>query len=87
MEYDLQNGATSNEKPTTGKQKRQQKALKEQHKDRDHSVQQSIESGKAVEVDAVKIIPKSEYVMPPFVPGYINVDGLTEKGSEIKSES
>jgi|EP01049_Picozoa_sp_SAG25_P014332 hypothetical protein len=50
------------------------------HQKRDTSVQDLIQdavnSGKPIEIDSVGIVRKEDYVMPPFVKGYISVDGL-----------
>ena len=80
LDYDLQGGGTSNEKPKTGAQKRKEKMLKKQHADRDTSIQDMISdalsTGKPIEIDAAEVITASEYKMPPLAPGYIHVDGL-----------
>lgn len=82
LDYDLQNGGTSNEKPLTGKQKRQQKAVKAEQPERDNSMQELIAGGGPLEIDAVSVVPASEYVMPPFVKGCIDT---TQKDDELKS--
>ena len=86
LDYDLQNGGASNEKPKTGKEKRREKKLKEQQGERDTSVAEDIKAGKA-EMDVVSIARKEDYKMPAFVPGYISLEGLTEAEPEAeKSE-
>ena len=84
LEYDLQNGGSSNEKPKTGKERRKEKKAKEQQGKRDTSVAEGIKVGKT-EMDAVSVVRKEDYKMPAFVSGYISLEGLTETEGE-KSE-
>jgi hypothetical protein len=90
LDYDLSNGGTSNEKPLTGKQKRKQKQMKKKVEKRDTGVQDLIQdavnSGKPIEIDSVGIVRKEDYVMPPFVKGYISVEGLVPPEPEPEPE-
>ena len=74
MEYDLQTS-----KPLTNKQKRQQKQTLKEHKalrgSMNDQFKEAMESGKPLEIDCAKIVKGSDYKLPPFVKGYINVDG------------
>ena len=74
LEYDLQTS-----KPLTNKQKRQQKQTLKEHKayrgSMNEQFKEAMESGKPLEIDCAKIVKGSDYKLPPFVKGYINVDG------------
>jgi hypothetical protein len=73
LNYDLHNGATTTEKPLTGKQKRKQrrrKALKKRDTSFQDFVQESIKTGNPLEIDCAKVI-KGEYKLPPFVKGHV----------------
>ena len=52
LDYDLQNGGSSNEKPMTNKEKRKVKALKKQQPKRDTTmqdqIQEALETGKPI---------------------------------------
>ena len=90
LDYDLSNGASSNEKPLTGKQKRKQKQQKKNVVKRDTSVkdfiQDALTTAKPLEMDCVGVVRKEDYVMPPFVKGYISVDGLVPSEPEPEPE-
>ncbi len=83
LDYDLQNGGASNEKPKTGKEKRKEKASKKQS--RDLSVRDAIESGDVVELDTARVI--TDYQLPPLMPGYICADGVTEHARQEAAEA
>ena len=73
LDYDLDNGATSNEKPLTGKERRKVKKVKQQVQGQKRQV------CKQTEIDSAVVIPQGEYKMAPVVPGYISVDGMDFK--------
>jgi hypothetical protein len=83
LDYDLAqgDGSSSNEKPPTGKQKRKLKQAKKQHesvaqhREMNRTIQDALESGKPLEIDCAKVVPATEYEMPPFIKGHIAVDG------------
>ena len=82
LDYDLSNGAASNEKPKSGAQKRKAKRLKESQAKRDTSFQDQIKTalkeGRPIEIDCASVVKEADYKMPPFVPGYISLDGLVD---------
>ena len=88
LDYDLQNGASSNEKPPTGKEKRKQKQIKKQQqpikRDLTEQIQDAVKTGKRLEIDCAKVLKSDEYTMPPFIEGHIEVDGA--KLEEIEFE-
>jgi hypothetical protein len=81
LDYDLAqgDGSASNEKPLTGKQKRQQKQVKKTHepvkRELNETIQDALETGKSLEIDCAQVLTAEEYEMPPFIKGYIEVDG------------
>ena len=83
LDYDLSNGAESNEKPLTGKQKRQRKKALAKQTNRDTSVQDMIQAalkeGKPLEIDCAHVIKKEDYVLPPLMKGYISTEGVLEQ--------
>ena len=83
LDYDLQNGGVSNEKPKTGKQKRKEKASKKQS--RDLSVRDAIESGEVVELDTAHVI--ADYQLPPLIPVIGRVRGVTRIQLIVKNDS
>jgi hypothetical protein len=90
LDYDLSNGAESNEKQLTGKQKRQRKkALADQPK-RDTSIQdmiaEAVKSGKPLEIDSAQVVKKEDYAMAPLVKGYISTEGILEQLEEQEEE-
>eukprot|EP01047_Picozoa_sp_COSAG01_P094578 COSAG01_NODE_25461_length_741_cov_1.606202_2_plen_147_part_00 len=88
LNYDLSEGAT-NEKPLTGKQKRKRKQKQKQMPKRDTSmqdcIQDALKTGKPLEIDGAKVID-GEYELPPFVQGYISVDGMQAQQAEQQAE-
>ena len=58
---------------------------------RDNSVQDliqdAVKSAKPIEIDSVGIVRKEDYVMPPFMNGYISVDGLAPPEPEPEPEA
>ena len=74
LDYDLSNGGETNEKPLSGKQKRQRKKALAKLPKRDTSVQDMIEealkTGKPMEVDCAQVV--KDYKMAPLMPGYIS---------------
>ena len=81
LDYDLSQGegSASNEKPLTGKQKRQQKQVKKQQepvkRELNETIQDALKTGKSLEIDCAQVVTADEYEMPPFIKGYIEVDG------------
>ena len=81
LDYDLAQGegSASNEKPLTGKQKRQQKQVKKTHdpvkRELNETIQNALETGKPLEIDCAQVIKAEEYEIPPFMKGHIEVDG------------
>ena len=83
LDYDLQHGGSSNEKPKTSKEKRQ---LKKTQKDQvpikreiNKTIQHALANGEFLEIDSAKVIKAEDYVMPPMMKGAINVDGAQLK--------
>ena len=90
LDYDL-----STSKPKTGREKRKQKrdAQAGQCKaiERGQWLQQKLENAEQLELDVGKVIPAVEYVMPPFVKGHIECDGMEvaaqiEDWEEVKKD-
>ena len=81
LDYDLAQGegSASNEKPLTGKQKRQQKQVKKTQepvkRELNDTIQDALETGKSLEIDCAQVVKAEEYEMPPFIKGHIEVDG------------
>ena len=81
LDYDLAqgDGSASNEKPLTGKQKRQQKQVKKTQepvkRELNETIQDALETGKSLEIDCAQVVKAEEYEMPPFIKGHIEVDG------------
>ena len=81
LDYDLSQGggSASNEKPLTGKQKRQQKQQKKERepvkRELNQTIQDALETGKRIEIDCAKVVKADDYEMPPFIQGHIEVDG------------
>ena len=94
LDYDLAQGegSASNEKPLTGKQKRQQKQVKKTQepvkRELNETIQDALETGKSLEIDCAQVVTADEYEMPPFIKGYIEVDGnaVAEQIQELESE-
>ena len=94
LDYDLAqgDGSASNEKPLTGKQKRQQKQVKKTHepvkRELNETIQDALETGKSLEIDCAQVLTADEYEMPPFIKGHIEVDGhaVAEHIQELESE-
>ena len=82
LDYDLANGGSTNEKPKSGAQKRKAKRVKEAQAQRDTSfqdhIQAALKEGKPIEIDCASVVKEADYKMPPFVPGYISLDGLVD---------
>jgi len=82
LDYDLAQGegSASNEKPLTGKQKRQQKQQKKEQepvkRELNQTIQDALETGKRIEIDCAKVVKAGDYEMPPFIQGHIEVDGV-----------
>ena len=80
LDYDLAEGATSNEKPLTGKEKRRQKQVKKEHVpvEREFSkhIKEALKQGKRLEIDSAQVVRAEDYVEPPKMKGYINADGV-----------
>ena len=81
LDYDLSQGGggASNEKPLTGKQKRQKKQGKKKQepvkRELNQTIQDALETGKPLEIDCAKVVKAEDYEMPPFMKGHIEVDG------------
>ena len=81
LDYDLAQGegSASNEKPLTGKQKRQQKQVKKTRepvkRELNETIQDALKTGKPLEIDCAQVVKAEEYEMPPFIKGHIEVDG------------
>ena len=85
LDYDLATSkeSSSNEKPLTNKEKRQQKRNLKQQKEQqvkrtctiNDQLKDALDSGKSLEIDCAQVIKGSDYKMPPFVKGHIEVDG------------
>ena len=89
LDYDLQHGGSSNEKPKTSKEKRQ---LKKTQKDQvpitreiNKTIQHALANGEFLEIDSAKVVKAEDYVMPPMMKGAINVDGALFK-SKLEPE-
>jgi flagellar biosynthesis/type III secretory pathway M-ring protein FliF/YscJ len=82
LDYDLSQGegSASNEKPLTGKQKRQQKQQKKEQepvkRELNQTIQDALETGKRIEIDCAQVVKAEDYEMPPFIKGHIEVDGV-----------
>ena len=89
LNYDLSEGAHTNEKPLTGKQKRKQKQKQKQMPKRDTSmqdcIQDALKTGKPLEIDGAKVV-EGEYELLPFVQGYISVDGLQAEQAQTAEQ-
>ena len=94
LDYDLAQGegSASNEKPLTGKQKRQQKQVKKTRepvkRELNETIQDALETGKSLEIDCAQVVTADEYEMPPFIKGYIEVDGnaVAEQIQELEPQ-
>ena len=79
LDYDLQNGGESNEKPLTGKEKRKmKKAQKKQvpiKREVNEMIQDALDNAKQLEIDCGRVLKAEDYVMPPHMKGYVCVDG------------
>jgi hypothetical protein len=85
LDYDLQNGGASSEKPMTGAQKRKAKKVKAQQPERNTTLRDALRSGELVEIDGVRVIPQEEFQQAPFVEGYISLDGMAvQKGADAE---
>ena len=93
LDYDLAQGegSASNEKPLTGKQKRQQKQVKKQQepvkRELNETIQDALETGKSLEIDCAQVVKAEEYKMPPFIKGHIEVDGNVVAQAVAQEES
>jgi hypothetical protein len=82
LDYDLAQGegSASNEKPMTGKQKRQQKQQKKGRepvkRELNQTIQDALKTGKRIEIDCAQVVKAEDYEMPPFIKGHIGVDGV-----------
>ena len=94
LDYDLAQGegSASNEKPMTGKQKRQQKQQKKGRepvkRELNQTIQDALKTGKRIEIDCAQVVKAEDYEMPPFIKGHIGVDGvkLTAVAEQIQDE-
>ena len=91
LDYDLQHGGSSNEKPKTSKEKRQlKKTQKEQvpiKREINETIQHALANGEFLEIDSAKVVKAEDYVMPPMMKGAINVDGaLFQSKLELEPE-
>lgn len=77
LDYDLANGASSNEKPKSGAEKRKAKRLKQMQGERDTSIAKAIQSGTS-ELSTISVVPQDEFTPAPFVKGYISLDGMLD---------
>jgi len=84
LDYDLATSkeSSSNEKPLTNKEKRQQKRNLKQQKEQvkrtctiNEQLKEALDSGQPLELDCAQVIKGSDYKMPPFIKGHIEVDG------------
>ena len=81
LDYDLQHGGHTSEKPKTNKQKREfRRAQKELDvapvkREINETIKDALANAKPLEVDAVRVVRAEDYVMPPMMKGAINVDG------------
>ena len=82
LDYDLatSDGAASNEKPLTGKEKRRLKQAKQEHvpieRELTKQIQEALKEGKRLEIDSAQVVRVEDYVEPPKMKGYINADGV-----------
>ena len=82
LDYDLSQGigSASNEKPLTGKQKRQKKQGKKKQepvkRELNQTIQDALKTGKRIEIDCAQVVKAEDYEMPPFIKGHIGVDGV-----------
>ena len=82
LDYDLatSEGAASNEKPLTGKEKRRLKQAKQEHvpieRELTKQIKQALKEGKCLEIDCAQVVRREEYIEPPKMKGYINMDGV-----------
>ena len=91
LDYDLQTGGHSHEKPLTGKERRKQKQAK---KDRvpvkrqlNEQIQDALKTGKRLEIDCARVIKAEDYEAPPPMEGHIEIDNNGEElvnASEVK---
>ena len=94
LDYDLAQGegSANNEKPLTGKQKRQQKQQKKERepvkRELNQTIQDALKTGKRIEIDCAQVVKAEDYEMPPFIKGHIEVDGvkLTAVAEQIQDE-
>ena len=56
LDYDLQNGGASSEKPVTGSQKRKAKKLKAQQPERDTTLRDALRSGDAQRIRLLQTV-------------------------------
>ena len=85
LDYDLATSkeSSSNEKPLSNKEKRHQKRNLKQQKEQqvkrtctiNEQLKEALDSGKPLEIDCAQVIRGSDYKMPPFIKGHIEVDG------------
>ena len=82
LDYDLatSDGAASNEKPLTGKEKRRLKQAKQEHvpieRELTKQIQEALKEGKRLEIDSAHVVRAEDYNEPPKMKGYINADGV-----------
>ena len=84
LDYDLQHGGQTSEKPKTSKQKRELKRVQKEQaapvkREINETIKDALANAKPLEVDAVRVVRAEDYVMPPMMKGAINVDGAAFK--------
>ena len=79
LDYDLNQGGSSNEKPLTNKEKRKQKQAKKAQppvtREFEEQLKSKLENGEFLEFECAKVVKGGDYVMPPMMQGAVNVDG------------
>ena len=79
LDYDLNQGGSSNEKPLTNKEKRKQKQAKKAQppvtREFEEQLKSKLENGEFLEFECAKVVKGEDYVMPPMMQGAVNVDG------------
>ena len=82
LDYDLatSDGAASNEKPLTGKEKRRLKQAKQEHvpieRELTKQIQEALKEGRRLDIDSAHVVRAEDYSEPPKMKGYINADGV-----------
>ena len=89
LDYDLNHGGSSNEKPLTNKEKRKLKQAKKSQqpvkREFEEQIKSKLENGEFLEFDCAKVLKAEDYVMPPMMKGAINVDGA-EYAAKVAEE-